>query len=33
MVFVFKNVAEKSVAKNYCPVSTLSLVGKVFENL
>ena len=27
----FKNVGEKSTAKNYCPVSLLSLVSKVFE--
>ena len=28
---VFKNVGEKSTAKNYCPVSLLSMVRKVFE--
>ena len=31
MVPVFKNVGERSAAKNYCPVSLLSVVGKVFE--
>ena len=30
---VFKNVRERSTAKNYCPVSLLSVVSKVFENL
>ena len=33
MVPVFKNVGEKSTAKNYCPVSLLSVVRKVFEKL
>ena len=33
MVPVFKNVGERSPAKNYCPVSLLSVVSKVFENL
>ena len=33
VVPVFKNVEERSTAKNYCPVSLLSLVGKVFEKL
>ena len=32
MVPVFKNVGERSAAKNYCPVS-LSVVSKVFEKL
>ena len=31
MVLVFKNVGESSTAKNYCPVSLLSVVSKVFE--
>ena len=31
MVPAFKNVAERSIAKNYHPVSLLSLVSKVFE--
>ena len=31
VVPVFKNVGERSIAKNYCPVSLLSVVGKVFE--
>ena len=31
MVAVFKNVWERSTAKNYCPVSLLSVVSKVFE--
>ena len=30
---VFKNVGERSTAKNYHPVSLLSVVGKVFEKL
>ena len=33
VVPVFKNVGEKSVAKNYCPVSLLSVVSKIFEKL
>ena len=33
MVPVFKNVGEKSIAKNYRPVSLLSVVSKVFKKL
>ena len=33
MVPVFKNVGERSAAKNYHPVSILSVVSKVFETL
>ena len=33
VVPLFKNVAERSTAKNYCPVSLLSVVSKVFEKL
>ena len=33
MVPVFKNVGERSTAKNYRPVSFLSVVSKVFEKL
>ena len=33
VVPVFKNVGEKSTAKNYRPVSLLSVVSKVFEKL
>ena len=33
MVHVFKNVRERSTAKNYRPVSLLSVVSKVCENL
>ena len=33
MVPVFKNVGEGSSAKNYRPVSLLSVVSKVFEKL
>ena len=33
MVPVFKNVGERSNAKNYHPVSLLSVVNKVFEKL
>ena len=31
VVHVFKNVVERSTAKNYQPVSLLSVVSKVFE--
>ena len=31
MVHIFKNIGEQSTAKNFCPVSLLSVVGKVFE--
>ena len=31
VVPVFKNVGERFTAKNYCPVSLLSVVSKVFE--
>ena len=30
---VFKNAGDRSAAKNYCPVSLLSVVSKVFEKL
>ena len=33
VVPVFKNVGERSTAKNYRPVSLLSVVSKVFKNL
>ena len=33
VVPVFKNVGERSNAKNYHPVSLLSVVSKVFEKL
>ena len=33
MVLVFKNVGERSIAKNYHPVSLLSVIRKVFEKL
>ena len=33
VVFVFRNVGERSTAKNYRPVSLLSVVSKVFEKL
>ena len=33
VVPVFKNVVERSTAKNYCPFSLLSVVSKVFEKL
>ena len=33
VVPVFKNVGERSTAKNYCPVSLLSVVSEVFEKL
>ena len=33
VVPVFKNVGERSTAKNYCPVNLLSVVSKVFEKL
>ena len=31
MAAVFKNVGERSTAKNHCLVSLLSVVSKVFE--
>ena len=33
MVPVFKNIGKRSTAKNYRPVSLLSVVSKVFEKL
>ena len=33
VVPVFKNIGEKSTAKNYLPVDLLSVVSKVFENI
>ena len=33
VVSAFKNVGKRSTAKNYCPVSFLSVVSKVFEKL
>ena len=33
VVPILNNVAEKSTARNYCPVSLLSAVSKVFEKL
>ena len=33
MVPVFQNVGERSTAKNYHPVSLLSVISKVFEKL
>ena len=33
VVPVFKNIGERSTAKNYCPVSLLSVVSKVLEKL
>ena len=33
MVPVFKSVGKMSKAKNYCPVSLLSVVSKVLEKL
>ena len=33
MVPVFKNIGERSRAKNYDPVNLLSVVSKVFEKL
>ena len=33
VVPVFKNVGERSTAKNYCPVSLFSVVSEVFEKL
>ena len=33
VVHVFKNVGDRSTAKNYCPVSLHSVVSKVFEKL
>ena len=33
MILVIKNVGKRSTAKNYHPVSLLSLVKKLFEKL
>ena len=33
MVPLFNNVGERPAAKNYCPVSLLSVVSKFFEKL
>ena len=33
MVTLCKNVGERSTTKNYCPISLLSVVTKVFEKL
>ena len=33
MIPVFKNVGERSISKNYHPVSLLSVVSKVFEKV
>ena len=33
VVPIFKNVGERSTAKNYHPVSLLSVISKVFEKL
>ena len=33
MVPVFKDVGERSTAKNYHPVSLLYVVSKIFENI
>ena len=33
VVPVFKNVGERSIDKNYCPVSLLSVVSKVFKKV
>ena len=33
VVPVFENVVKRSTAKNYCPVSLLSVISKVFEKL
>ena len=33
VVAIFKNIGEQSTAEDYCPVSLLSVVGKVFEKL
>ena len=33
VVPVFRNVEEKSTAKNYRPISYLSVAGKIFEKL
>ena len=33
LVVLFKNVGERSTAKNYHPVSLLSVVSKVFEKI
>ena len=32
-IVAFKNVGGRSMAKNYCPVSLLSVVSKILKNL
>ena len=33
VVFVFKNVGNRSTTANYCPIVLLSVIGKVFKKL
>ena len=33
MVPIFRDIEERSIAKNYCPVNLLSVLSKVFEKL
>ena len=33
VVLIFKNIRERSTAKNYCPVSLLSVIRKIFGKL
>ena len=33
MIPIFRNIEERSIAKNYCPVNLLSVLSKVFEKL
>ena len=33
MIPKFRNIEERSIAKNYCPVNLLSVLSKVFEKL
>ena len=33
VVPIFENIEEQSAAEDYCPVSLLSVVGKVFEKV
>ena len=33
VILVFKNIGERSTAKNYCSVSLLSVVNKFFEHV
>ena len=33
MIPIFRNIEERSIATNYCPVNLLSVLSKAFEKL